>query len=124
MSQARLQLAQHDLDGVARVALFGGLSNAENRRHPRSRDRSRAPPNAIVVLLEDVTAFRMTDDDVAVLCDIEKDGSTRPTKREVVESLINRQLIEPAFEGPVERLKVTPHAFQLLTKRGVGLNES
>jgi hypothetical protein len=66
----------------------------------------------------------LTDDDVAVLCDIEKDGSTRPTKREVVESLIDRQLIEPAFEGSVERLKVTPHAFQLLTKRGVGLNES
>ena len=66
----------------------------------------------------------LTDDDVAVLCDIEKDGSTRPTKREVVESLIDRQLIEPAFEGSVERLKVTPYAFQLLTKRGVGLNES
>ena len=28
----------------------------------------------------------LTDDEVAVLCDIEKDGSTKPTKREVVES--------------------------------------
>ena len=66
----------------------------------------------------------LTDDEVAVLCDIEKDGSTKPTKREVVESLIDRRLVEASFEGSAERLKVTPHAFQLLTKRGVGLNES
>ena len=66
----------------------------------------------------------LTDDEVAVLCDIEKDGSTKPTKREVGESLIDRRLVEAAFEGSEERLKVTPHAFQLLTKRGVGLNES
>ena len=66
----------------------------------------------------------LTDDEVAVLCDIEKDGSTKPTKREVVESLIDRRLVEAAFEGSEERLKVTPHAFQLITKRGVGLNES
>jgi hypothetical protein len=46
------------------------------------------------------------------------------TKREVVESLINRQLIETTLECSEERLKVTPHAFQLLTKRGVGVNES
>jgi hypothetical protein len=66
----------------------------------------------------------LTDDEVSVLCDIEKYGSTRHTKREVVESLIDRQLIETASEGSEERLKVTPHAFHLLTKRGVGLNES
>jgi hypothetical protein len=61
----------------------------------------------------------LTDDEVAVLCDIEKDDS----RNGAVESLIDRQLID-AFEGSVERLIVTPHAFQLLTKRGVGLNES
>ena len=66
----------------------------------------------------------LTDDEVAVLCDIEKDGSTKPPKRKVVESLIDRRLVEAASEGSEERLKVTPHAFQLLTKRGVGLNES
>jgi hypothetical protein len=66
----------------------------------------------------------LTDDEVAVLCDIERNGSIRPTKREVVESLIDRQLVKTAFEGSQERLKVTPQAFQLLTKRGVGLNES
>jgi hypothetical protein len=66
----------------------------------------------------------LTDDEVAVLCDIEKDGLAKPTKRELVKSLIDRQLIETAPEGSEERLKLTPHAFQLLTKRGVGLNES
>ena len=71
-----------------------------------------------------VSTPELTDDEVAVLCDIEKDGSTKPTKREVVESLIDRQLIETTLEGSEERLKVTPRAFQLLTGRGVGLNES
>jgi hypothetical protein len=66
----------------------------------------------------------LTDDEVAVLCDIEKDGSTRPTKRKVVDNLIDRQLIETTLEGSVGKLKVTRHAFQLLSKRGVGLNES
>jgi hypothetical protein len=66
----------------------------------------------------------LADDEVAVLCDIEKDGSAKPTKREILESLIERQLVEVAFEGSVRRLKVTPHAFRLLTKRGAGLNES
>ncbi len=66
----------------------------------------------------------LTDDEVAVLCDIERNGTVRPTKREVVESLIDRQLVKTIFEGSQERLKVTHQAFQLLTKRGVGLNES
>ena len=86
--------------------------------HQEGPAAERKPPVQVAATPE------LTDDEVAVLCDIEKDGSTRPTKREVVESLIDRQLIETAFEGPEERLKVTPHAFQLLTKRGVGLNES
>ena len=46
----------------------------------------------------------LTDDEVAVLCDIEKDGTTGPAKRKVLEALIDRQLIETAFEGSVERL--------------------
>ena len=66
----------------------------------------------------------LTDEEVAVLCDIEKDGSTSPTKREVADSLIDRQLIETALEGSLGRLKVTPRASQLLSSRGVGLNES
>src|SRR4029079_12436027 len=75
-------------------------------------------------LVQVASTPELTDDEVAFLCDIEKDGSTKPTKREVVESLIDRRLVEAAFEGSEERLKVTPDAFQLLTKRGVGLNES
>jgi hypothetical protein len=35
----------------------------------------------------------LTDDEVSVLCDIEKDGLTRATKRGVVENLIDRQLV-------------------------------
>jgi hypothetical protein len=66
----------------------------------------------------------LTDEEVSVLCDIEKDGSARPSKREVIENLTSRQLIEVVFEGAFERRKPTPHAQRLLTERGVGLNES
>jgi hypothetical protein len=66
----------------------------------------------------------LTDEEVSVLCDIEKDGSARLSKAEVVESLTSRQLIEVVFEGAFERRKLTPHAQRLLTERGVGLNES
>jgi hypothetical protein len=66
----------------------------------------------------------LTDEEISVLCDIERDGSARPSKGEVVESLTSRQLIEAVFEGDFERRKLTPHAQRLLTERGVGLNES
>jgi hypothetical protein len=66
----------------------------------------------------------LTDEEVSVLCDIERDGSARPSKRKVVESLTSRQLLEVISEGALERCKLTPRAQQLLTERGVGLNES
>jgi len=66
----------------------------------------------------------LTDEEVAVLCDIEKDGATRPSKEPVVESLAGRGLIDIVFQGSSKRLNLTPHAHQLLSKRGVGLNES
>ena len=66
----------------------------------------------------------LTDEEVAVLCDIEKDGSTRPGKQRVVERLAERGLIDTLFEGSLKRLKLTPYAHRLLSERGVGLNES
>jgi hypothetical protein len=66
----------------------------------------------------------LTDEEVSVLCDIGKDGSFRPSKREVVESLTSRQLIEVVFEEAIERRKLTPQAQRLLAERGVGLNEA
>jgi hypothetical protein len=66
----------------------------------------------------------LTDEEVAVLCDVEKDGSTRPAKQRVVERLAGRGLIDAVFEGSSRRLKLTPDAQRLLSERGVGLNES
>jgi hypothetical protein len=66
----------------------------------------------------------LTDEEVSVLCDIEKGGSARPSKREVVERLTLRQLIEVVFEGAFERRQLTPLAQRLLADRGVGLNEA
>jgi hypothetical protein len=60
---------------------------------------------------------------VAVLCDIERDGSIHPHKQPMLQRLRERGLV--AFsEEPLAKVKLTSHAQQLLSKRGVGLNES
>ena len=70
------------------------------------------------------TTPELIDEEVAVLCDIERDGSVGSAKQGVVESLAKRGLIDTIFEGSLKRLKLTPHAHQILSERGVGLNES
>ena len=65
----------------------------------------------------------LTDEEVSVLCDIERDGSTKSRKQPVVQSLIERGFIVFS-EGPLARVKLTLPAQQLLSKRGVGLNKS
>ena len=59
---------------------------------------------------------------MTVLCDIERDGSTKLRKQPVVQSLIERGFIVPS-EEPLARVKLTALAQQRLSKRGVGLNE-
>ena len=69
------------------------------------------------------TTPELTDEEVSVLCDIERDGSTKSRKQPVVQSLIERGFIV-ASEEPLARVKLTALAQQRLSKRGVGLNES
>ena len=64
----------------------------------------------------------LTDEEVSVLCDVERDGSTKSGKQPVVQSLIERGFIDSS-DGPLARVKLTPLAQELLSKRGVGLNE-
>jgi hypothetical protein len=65
----------------------------------------------------------LNDEEVSVLCDIERDGSTKSRKQPVVQSLIERGFIVSS-EEPLARVKLTALAQQNLSKRGVGLNES
>ena len=65
----------------------------------------------------------LTDEEVSVLCDVERDGSTKCCKQPVVQNLIERGFIVPSDE-PLARVKLTALAQQRLSKRGVGLNES
>ena len=65
----------------------------------------------------------LTDEEVSVLCDVERDGSIKSDKQPVVQNLIERGFID-STEGPLARIKLTPLAQELLSKRGVGLNES
>ena len=64
----------------------------------------------------------LTDEEVSVLCD-ERDASTKSGKQPVVQSLIERGFIDFS-EEPLARVKLTPLAQELLSKRGVGLNKS
>jgi hypothetical protein len=66
----------------------------------------------------------LTDEEVAILCDIEKDGTTKPVKQQIIECLAGRGLIDTVMEGSLKRLKLTPDAQRLLSECGVGLNES
>ena len=69
------------------------------------------------------TTPELNDEEVSVLCDIERDGSTKSRKQPVVQSLIERGFIVPS-EEPLARVKLAALAQQRLSKRGVGLNES
>ena len=64
----------------------------------------------------------LTDEEVSVLCDIERDGSTKLRKQPVVQSLIERGFMSPPRSH--SRVKLTALAQQRLSKRGVGLNKS
>jgi hypothetical protein len=65
----------------------------------------------------------LTDEEVSVLCDIERDGSAKSDKQAIVKGLVERGFIVSS-EEPLTPVKLTLRAQQLLSKRGVGLNES
>jgi len=65
----------------------------------------------------------LTDEEVSVLCDIERDGSAKPDKQAIVKVRVERGFIVSS-EEPLAPVKLTLRAQQLLSKRGVGLNES
>ena len=69
------------------------------------------------------TTPELNDEEVSVLCDIERAGSTKSRKQPVVQSVIERGFIVPS-EEPLARVKLTALAQQRLSKRGVGLNKS
>jgi hypothetical protein len=69
------------------------------------------------------TTPELTDEEVSVLCDIERDGSTHPHKQPVLQNLREQGFVVFS-EEPLAKVKLTSHAQQLLSKRGVGLNES
>ena len=91
--------------------------SAERATSRRRRTKSDRPIGSALVSPE------LTDEEVSVLCDVERDGSTKSGKQPVVQSLIERGFLDSS-EDPLARVKLTSFAQQLLSKRGVGLNES
>jgi hypothetical protein len=69
------------------------------------------------------TTPELTDEDVSILCDMERDGSTDPHKQPVLQRLRERGFVVFS-EEPLAKVKLTSHAQQLLSKHGVGLNDS
>ena len=69
------------------------------------------------------TTSELTDEEVSVLCDVERDGSIHPHEQPVLQRLREQGFVVLS-EEPLAKVKLTSHAQQLLSKRGVGLNES
>jgi hypothetical protein len=65
----------------------------------------------------------LTDVEVSVLCDIGTGGPVRKDKQPVIKSLIERGFIVPGTQ-PSAPNKLTWRGQQVLSLRGVGLNES
>jgi hypothetical protein len=65
----------------------------------------------------------LTDEEVSILCDVERNGSVKSNKQPAVQGLIERGFIVFSTD-PLARVKLTPRAQKLLSERGVGLNES
>jgi hypothetical protein len=63
----------------------------------------------------------LTDEEVSVLCDVERGASIHPHKQPVLQRLREQGFLS---EEPLAKVKLTSQAQQLLSKRGVGLNES
>jgi hypothetical protein len=73
--------------------------------------------------LTPATTPELTDEEVSVLCDVERGGSIHPHKQPVLQRLREQGFVVLS-EEPLTKIKLTSHAQQLLSKRGVGLNES
>jgi hypothetical protein len=69
------------------------------------------------------TTPELTDEEVSVLCDIERGGSNISKKQRVLQRLVEGGFVMLSDNSPV-LAKLTPRAQQLLGMRGVGLNES
>ena len=69
------------------------------------------------------TTPELTNEEVSALCDIGRDGKTKPANQSLVQSLIERGFITSSEEALAD-LKLTFLAQQTLGKCGVGLNES
>lgn len=71
---------------------------------------------------DEQAATPLSDDQIAVLCDVGDSTPLRDRKRPYLDELIARGFLEKA-EPPAE-YKLTAKAQQFLTERGVGLNEA
>jgi hypothetical protein len=69
----------------------------------------------------------LSNDDIALLCDVEDSFPTKPTAEKMrrLEKLIAAGFVEPAgADQAPETFQLTAKARQLLAERGAGLNEA
>jgi hypothetical protein len=100
-------------DGQGAVSQDSPLRELNQEGDARSDRPTASPP----------TRPELTDEEVSVLCDIGRDGSAKRHKQWVVKSLTERGFVVSSDE-PLAPNKLTSRAQQLLSNRGVGLNES
>jgi hypothetical protein len=70
-----------------------------------------------------VDKSELADEEVSVLCDIQRAGAIAPSKEPILQSLIERGFVALSDDA-ASRAKLTFRAQQILGKRGAGLNEA
>lgn len=70
-----------------------------------------------------MTDDRITDDEIAILCDVLEGwgGNLKPAKQNILDQLITRGFVAVSDDLPA-KYKLTSKAQQLLAERGVGLS--
>jgi hypothetical protein len=68
----------------------------------------------------------LTDDEIALLCDIGECDLSKLTadKREQLQRLVSGGYIEQITDSPISPFKLTPKGVAFLGERGAGLNEA
>jgi hypothetical protein len=97
--------------------------SAISRENPSTELNQEGSAGADASIGRPLSEIELTDEEVSLLCDIERHGSAKPHQLLLAKSLIERGFVFSS-DDMLLPLKLTRCAMECLTERGVGLNES
>lgn len=115
-------MAQKDREPNPQEAQRDGQS-AISQDNPLQELHQEGEGNTHYPVVPPVGTSELTDDEISVLCDIERTGSVMSNKEALLAGLAEGGFITSS-DKPLSQLKITSRAQQLLSKREIGLNKS